>query len=202
MKGKYVCIEGPDGSGKSTLARCLVQHLEEQGISSVYRWFPSDNAVGGLIRQGLKGETNLDQKTYLYLFCADGLQANGEIAHHLELGRHVICDRHPTLSGRVFQVDHHDGSQVETVYNSSTDDGVLHPDRLFVLDVPPEVSLERMKRREKYKDVVFESEDLGRVTELRRRYMELADRYHARILDGQRPLEELVTEVITTAGIQ
>ena len=34
---------------------------------------------GSLIRSGLKGEVELNQQAYLYLFCADGLQANQEI---------------------------------------------------------------------------------------------------------------------------
>ena len=201
MRGKYVCIEGTDGSGKSTLARSICQYLEDRGRSAVYRWFPSDNPVGALIRSSLRGDVLLDQKAYLYLFCADGLQANGEIEHHLELGRHVICDRHPTLSGRVFQVDHHEVEIVDQIYDFATDDGVLVPDYLFVLDVPADVSLARMEKREKYKDVVFESDDLERIAELRRRYMVLADRYNATILSGELDPEALIERVIELAGL-
>ena len=202
MRGKYICIEGGDGSGKSTLARAIVQYLEGAGHQAVYRWFPSDNPVGGLIRSGLRGDVLLDEKTYLYLFCADGLQANREIAAHLDRGRHVICDRHPTLSGRVFQVDHHEAWVVDKVYDIATMEGVPVPDHLFVLDVPASVSLARMGKREKYKDVVFESEDIARIEELRQRYLRLAERYSALMLPGEMPTSELILEVIKMAGIQ
>lgn len=202
MKGKYICIEGPDGGGKSTLAKNIVQHLEHHGGQAVYRWFPSDNPMGSLIRQGLRGELKLDQRAYLYLFCADGLQANELINDHLNSGRHVICDRHPTLSGRVFQPDHHTHRVIEDVYGAGTEDGIRHPDKIFVLDVPPEVSLQRMQSRSKYKDVVFESDDIAKVADLRDRYLRLAKRYDAIVLDGQTPAYDLVDQVVRLAELQ
>lgn len=199
MRGKYICIEGPDGAGKSTLANAIVTTLNTQGQESTYRNFPSDGPMGRLIRQGLRGELALDQKVYLYLFCADGLQQNQDIESMLQLGVHVICDRHPTMSGRVFQLDHHSFNQIETVYDSSTVDGVLPPDSLFVVDVPAEVTLARMRSREKYKDVVFESEDIEKVKDLRCRYLELARRYKATLLDGTWPTIDLVGQVTSSA---
>jgi len=201
MRGKYICIEGPDGSGKSTLAKSLVQHISELGGQATYRWFPSDNPVGSLIRSGLRGENELSQKAYLYLFCADGLQANKQIEENLANGCHVICDRHPTLSGRVFQPDHHNLEDIENVYSAASEDGILNPDVIFVLDVPPEVSLERMRGRAKYKDVVFESDDLAKVRELQGRYLKLAVRYGATIVSGELPTEELIHFVMRRAGL-
>lgn len=192
MRGKYICIEGPDGGGKSTLAKSLVQHIAELGGLSTYRWFPSDNPVGSLIRAGLRGEVELSQKAYLYLFCADGLQANKQIEENLANGYHVVCDRHPTLSGRVFQPDHHNLEDIENVYGAASEDGILHPDAIFILDVPAAVSLERMRGRAKYKDVVFESENIEKVRELQGRYLKMAVRYGATILSGELPTEELV----------
>lgn len=201
MSGLYVCLEGPDGGGKSTLAKSIVQRFEEMDVPAVYRWFPSENEAGGLIRRGLRGEVKLNNKVFLYLFCADGLQQEEDICKHLNQGIHVICDRHPTLSGRVFQVDHHPASLVDSVYDGATNDGIREPDLLFVVDVPPDVSLQRMKSRAKYKDVVFESDNRERVTELRDRYIQLARRYRAILLDGTLPVDQLSDLVIARIGV-
>lgn len=201
MSGLYVCIEGPDGAGKSTLSKSIVQRFEEMQVPAVYRWFPSENEAGGLIRSGLRGEVKLHNKIFLYLFCADGLQAEDGIRKSLSDGAHVICDRHPTLSGRVFQVDHHPASLVDSVYDGATNDGISQPDLLFMVDVPPEVSLQRMSLRTKYKDVVFESDKLERVTELRDRYIRLARRYKAIVLDGTLSIDQLSDLVIARIGV-
>lgn len=38
MKGKLICIIGPDGSGKSTQAKILIDRLVSQGIECRYLW--------------------------------------------------------------------------------------------------------------------------------------------------------------------
>ena len=200
-RGTYICLEGGDGGGKTTLARMICQRFATKGVNALRYCFPSDNAVGSLIRQGLMGNVRLDPKAYLYLFAADGMQANTELKRCLEMGHHVVCDRHPTLSGRVFQVDHHEIAQVERIYDTAGEDGIMMPDALFVIDIPAEVSLQRMQKRDKYKDVVFESDKLEQIEVLRQRYLKLAARYSATILDGTRNLDHLVEDVIATLSL-
>lgn len=199
-RGKYICFEGGDGSGKSTLALAVFDKLG--AAKAAMKRFPSDGYVGGLIRQGLMGKAELDSKAFLYLFAADGLQEELSIKNTLEFeGRHIICDRHPTLSGRVFQPEHHPESHIEAVYNSAAADGISMPDHLFVLDIPTEVALERMRARDKYADVVFEKMDVGYVERLRGRYLALAERFAGTVLDGTMLTEELANEVIRIAGL-
>ena len=38
MKGKLICIIGPDGTGKTTQANLLVKYLRQQGIDCEYKW--------------------------------------------------------------------------------------------------------------------------------------------------------------------
>lgn len=38
MKGKLICIIGPDGTGKTTQANLLVEYLRKQGIDCEYKW--------------------------------------------------------------------------------------------------------------------------------------------------------------------
>lgn len=197
-KGKYICLEGGDGTGKSTLAEALHKRLE----GSHYKRFPSDGYAGKLIRSGLMGESLLSEKAYLYLFAADGLQEEREIQEILNEGFHVICDRHPTLSGRVFQLMHHPSEHIEAVYNSAAADGISMPDHLFVLHVSVPVALERMRTRDKYKDVVFEKDTTEELETLMSRYFDLAERFGGTTVNSERPVEELVQLIIDKAGLQ
>lgn len=197
-RGKYICLEGGDGTGKSTLAAALYYHLSP-GIWP--KRFPSDGDIGRVIRSGLMGETELSDKTYLYLFAADGLNEEASIQEMLEGGKHIICDRHPTISGRVFQRLHHPAEHIESVYNSAAADGVSMPDHLFVLDVPVSVALERIENRDKYSDVVFERKDPAYIEMISDRYREIAKRFGGTLIDSTRPTEELVELVLRDSGL-
>lgn len=197
-RGKFICLEGGDGSGKSYLAGKLTERLQPNVVG---KRFPSDGHIGSLIRRGLMGEIEISQKSYLYLFSADGIQEDNHIQGLLTLGVHVICDRHPTLSGRVFQKLHHTAENIESVYDAASNDGISIPDKLFVLDVPTEVALARMASREKYKDVVFEKDDSEYVESIRKAYLCLAMSCGGTVLDGTKPVDELVTKVLTMSGI-
>jgi dTMP kinase len=201
-RGKYICLEGGDGTGKSKLADALRDKLIALSISVFPMRFPSDGEVGKLIRSGLMGDKDLEEKSYLYLFAADGLNEESTIQLHLNEGHHVICDRHPTLSGRVFQPKHHPESHIEAVYDSAAADGISMPDFLFVLDMPVEGSLARMSGREKYKDVVFEEDNLDKLRTLRERYHDIAYRFKGVLIDASLSTEELAELVMDRAGLR
>lgn len=199
---KYVCLEGMDGSGKTTLATKLLEHLGDKAYAVR---FPSDGVIGSQIRRFLSGADRLpNAKAMLHLFAADGYMEDPALRRALG-ERHLICDRHPTLSGRVYQLEHHQKAHIDRVYDTVD---LLRPDHLFVIDVPPEVSLERRHDRDKYEDVVYESEDLERLQEIRDLYMEMllsARRGWAKNavwIDGRRPIKELVAQVIQIAGLE
>ena len=197
-RGKYICFEGGDGSGKTTLCAALCERL---GDKAVAKCFPSDGVVGSLIRQGLMGSAPIESKPFLYLFAADGLQEELWIQDQLEeQGKHVICDRHPTLSGRVFQLEHHSTEQIEAVCGASAFDGISMPDVLFVVDIPADEALWRMKGRDKYFDAVFEKFDTSHIEKIRDRYLGIASRFGATILDGTKPMSELVDLVFEHMG--
>lgn len=190
-RGKYICIEGVDGSGKSTLVAELIIEL---GLAAG-QTFPSGGRIGSLIRSALRGDSELPSKAFLYLFCADGFEQQAGIEERLESGFDVVVDRHPTMSGRVFQLEHHAVQEIEAVYGAADRDGLLRPDHLFILDAPADVLMTRMKSREKYKDVVFEKDDIKHVETIRQRYLQLADRFGGVVLDATRSIKELAADI-------
>ncbi|MCF1193565.1 dTMP kinase, partial [Mangrovimonas sp. AS39] len=91
-----------DGSGKTTQAHLLLDriHETEPGVRAFYTFEPTNNDIGRLIRQHLKGEISLDPKSLPYLFAADrAIHLYGEkyenygILAQLETD-HIICDRY------------------------------------------------------------------------------------------------------------
>ena len=146
----------------------------------------------------MRGEIDLDPRTYLYLFSADGIQADRDIKKLLET-QHVVADRHPTLSGKVFQLDYHSQLAVSCVHQATVCDGLLHPDFLFVIDVPSSVSMERIATRMGQKDLVFE--DPSKLEQRRLLYLELARKENAVVLNGQHSVEKLVAMVMDHVGI-
>ncbi len=70
-KGTFIVFEGIDGSGKSTQINRLSDKLKSKN-HAVYQTFePSDGSVGSMVRQMLKGELEVDQRTIALLFAAD-----------------------------------------------------------------------------------------------------------------------------------
>lgn len=205
-RGRYLCFEGGHASGKSALSLEVNAELGRRNQRATHVTFPSDRSdVGNLIRSYLKGEAAIaSPKALLYLYAADGHAVDPWMNEVLHFGAHVVADRHPVYSGRVYQLEHHPQWHIENVYATAE---LLVPDVLFVVDVPPEVAIERMQRREKYKAKIFETSDVEKMEVYRQRYLELAatavDRRLARrchVLDGTHPMGDLVADAISLAG--
>lgn len=198
-RGKYICFEGGDGCGKSTLSEAVYEELGQD--EAVRARFPSDGVVGSLIRQGLVGKVSMESKPFLYLFAADGLQQQLWIQDQLEeQERHIICDRHPTMSGRAFQPDHHPQVHIEAVYAAAKADGLMDPDILFVIDLPVDETFRRMKDRG-ILDVAFEKLDKDHIYRIKCRYLELAKRFDGVVLDGTLSITDLVDQVYVEADL-
>lgn len=71
--GRFIAFEGIDGSGKSTQLVMLKQQLEAAGYKVYNTFEPTDNQIGSLIRDILKGKQSADQLTIAALFAADRL---------------------------------------------------------------------------------------------------------------------------------
>lgn len=198
MRGKHIVLEGMDNSGKTTLAKELHQQLEHLGRNPRGVHFPSEGVIGRLIRQVLAGELRVEHKALLYLFTADGVDQRAVIDDMLNQGHDVICDRHPCLSGWVYQRQEHPLCSIEAVHQTAPLAGY---DGLFVIDMPAQFALERQRHRRKYLDVVYEYDDedpeaLLRTRTLRELYLQLAENHGATVLDGRCRTDELARQII------
>ena len=151
MRGLLISFEGGEGAGKGTQVRLLKEALEAAGKTVVLTREPGGTPIGEKIRHLLKHDPdgkNMVPRAELLLFLAARAQNFDErIYPALEKGEIVICDRFIDSSA-VYQ-GHTRGLGVEAV-DSFNDFATNHhkPDITFIVDLPVEVGLERVRLRE------------------------------------------------------
>jgi dTMP kinase len=193
MKGRYVLFEGMDGSGKSTLAAQLESWIRQALHQPVRRLaFPSrESRVGALIRDVFENGVCVDKNAMFWLFLAEAKDMEPLVRRTIESGAWLICDRHVQVSSLVYQSEIYGQDCVRQVVEAAR---LTMPDRIYFVDVPAKVALERRQMRSEPRNVLYESEDLDRLEQMRQAYRALAtsDRFaaHSAILDGTVPIEQ------------
>ena len=189
----FITLEGIEGSGKTTQIDRLVKFLEDKGIGCVSTRQPGGTLIGENIRSILLDPVNSDLAplTELLLYMADRAQHIHELIRPaLKNGKTVVCDRYfdATLVYQGFAR----GLSIELIgqlHQLLFDD--LKPDVTFLLDLSPQVGLERawqqLNNGQRSGDESrFEAEALAFHEKVRAGYLELArlepDRF--RIVDA------------------
>lgn len=148
-QGILVAIEGIDGSGKSTLAKSLYQQLTAHQFETVLTKEPGATALGKQLRTILQ-EKNVAvcPKAEFLLFAADRAQHFQELViPALSQHKIVISDR-MNDSSVVYQ-GHARGLEqafIKSVNAWAMQD--IKPDITFYIDLPVELALERLKKRQ------------------------------------------------------
>ena len=179
MRGKFITFEGGEGGGKSTQAERLADRLRSLGLDVVVSREPGGSAGAEAIRHVLlSGAAKpLGPHAEAILFAAaraDHLRQT--IRPALERGQWVISDRFAD-STRIYQgvLGNVDARLIARLEKITVGD--LAPDLTIVLDVAPEIGLERVtERRGKAPVDRFEAEAFDFHKKLREAYLELAER--------------------------
>ena len=142
----FLSLDGIDGAGKSTQIDLLSQWLREQGRDVLTCRDPGSTQLGEEIRGILLGhhDTPVGMRSEMLLYMAARAQLVDEIIRPaLDNGKVVVCDRF-LLANVVYQ-GYAGGLDVEQLWSvGRVATGGLKPDRTFLLDMPPEASLERL----------------------------------------------------------
>ncbi len=194
----FISFEGIDGSGKSTQAKRLAQTLEERGLDIVLTREPGGSPGAEEIRRLLVegGSERWSPETELLLFTAarrDHLERL--IRPALDRGAWVITDRFAD-STRVYQgaVRAEQRPLVEELHRLMIG---VEPDRTFVIDIAPEISLQRGKARGGNEDR-FEGMGLEFQRRLRDGFHALAEQApdRIRLIDGSGSQDEVAARVL------
>ena len=196
-KGFFITFEGIDGSGKSTQIRKLAKFLEDNGFDIIITREPGGSVGGEEIRNLLlQGEVDRwSAETEILLFTAarrDHLERI--ILPALQDGKIVICDRF-TDSTRMYQGMR--GPKLRDLVDKLTKEVInCDPDLTIIIDIDPEISLERAKSRNTAEER-FEDFGVDLQKKMRRGFLDLSREFSSRmeVVNGQQSVDELAKEI-------
>ncbi|KAH9625336.1 hypothetical protein KSS87_003633 [Heliosperma pusillum] len=138
-RGALVVLEGLDRSGKSSQSVKLVSFLENTGCAAELWRFPDrETCVGKMISSYLANQSQLDDHTIHLLFSANRWEKRSLMEDKLKAGITLIVDRY-SYSGVAFS----SAKGLDFEWCKAPESGLLHPDLVLYLDVPPEKAAER-----------------------------------------------------------
>jgi dTMP kinase len=191
VKGKYIVFEGPDGSGKSTLAKMLAASLARANQRVRSLAFPGrESVVGALIRDVFENKVTVNPQAMMWLFVAEGKDMEPQIKRCVTDGDWIVCDRHTMVSGLVYQGEVHGVDRVDAITRPAN---FTVPDRIYLVDVPATVAMQRRNARGEARNALYEPEKLERLEAMCKSYRGLRERFASSvIIDGTKPLEQNV----------
>jgi dTMP kinase len=197
--GSFITFEGVEGVGKSTQMALLGDHLKRLGDQKVHMTRePGGTALGNEIRRLLlqHQEGGMSSITELLLLFAAREQHLAEvILPALRAGHTVLCDRFTDASyayqGAGRGVDIRIIQQLEQLVQ-----GDLRPDYTIILDAPPQLGLERAKKRGQLDR--FEAEQLDFFERVRQAYLDLAAKMPSRyfVIDATQTIEQVHQDIL------
>ena len=195
MQGNLITFEGIDFSGKSVQANFLLGALKDRNLPVLFLREPGGTEISEKIRSVLLDNANhkMSAMTEVLLYSAARAQMVREsIIPHLEKGFVVICDRYFDSTtayqgfGRKIDLDF-----IKKLNSFATEE--LVPDLTFLIDLDPEIALQRKKA-----DLDrLEKEDLEFHQRVRNGYLEIARPNTERfvIIDGKQSIQVIQDEI-------
>ncbi|HLW38676.1 MAG TPA: dTMP kinase [Candidatus Eremiobacteraceae bacterium] len=194
--GLFVTFEGVEGAGKSTQVRLLADNLSRAGMQSVVTREPGGTPLGERVRALLidPGADMSRETEALLLNSSRAELVDKTIAPALRAGKLVVCDRFwdATLAyqgyGRGLPLDN---LQQLNLFAARG----LTPDLTFLLDIPLDISRQRLQGRSTDR---MERENQAFHERVARGYRELAAANAQRfvVLDGTQPQAQVAAQVL------
>ena len=187
--GTLISFEGSEGSGKSTQITRLADRLQQAGREVVATREPGGTEIGEQIRNIIVHNSKGDEmcpETELLLFTAARAQVVREvIAPALKRGAIVLSDRFLD-SSTVYQGIARNLAPGPVSEINRFAVGNVMPDLTIVIDVPTEVSLQRVRQRASDLPDRMERENINFYKKVREGYLLLAKEWPDRVvvLDG------------------
>ena len=149
MTGRFITIEGGEGAGKSTAQAFLAEMLSAKGIAVVKTREPGGTPLAEAIRSNLLSideEAPVEMAELLLVFAARAQHLAKVIEPALARGEWVLCDRF-TDATYAYQGAGR-GMSVEQINKlEELVQGDRRPDTVLLMDMPPEIGLQRAKAR-------------------------------------------------------
>jgi len=193
--GRLITFEGIEGCGKSTLAKELYEYLKSKNYKVIFTREPGGGKLGEKIREILlSNEFEIPDYSELFLFLASRYEhTKNVIIPKLKEGYIVISDRYmdSTIAYQGY------GRKIDLKLLEKLNEIAtlgIKPNLTFLIDLPEEISFNRLK--DKILDRI-ESEEIEFYKRVRFGYIEIARNEPLRfiILDGTMELQTLKQKV-------
>ncbi|MEK6949708.1 MAG: dTMP kinase [Nanoarchaeota archaeon] len=194
-KGIFIVLDGLDGSGKSTIAKMLHDYIySKEGYNALLTSEPTDGKYGREIRKMLAEEKNPKENAgkMLELFVNDRREHLRDTIIPFLKGKNkgknaVICDRY-YYSTIAFQSTQ--GIDANKIIGKNRD--FLKPDIAFIMDITPEIALDRIEHRKKEK-----FEQLEFMKELRENFLRMKEMIddNIKIIDASKSNREVFEQI-------
>ncbi|MFZ5496597.1 MAG: dTMP kinase [Verrucomicrobiota bacterium] len=183
--GRLISFEGSEGSGKSTQIIRLAERLQKAGREVVATREPGGTEIGEQIRNIIVHNSRGDEmcpETELLLFTAARAQVVREvIAPALERGAVVLSDRFLDSSTVYQGIARNLAPGPVSAINRFAVGNVM-PDLTIVIDVPTEISLQRVRQRASDLPDRMERENISFYKKVREGYLLLAKEWPDRVV--------------------
>ncbi|WP_258240305.1 dTMP kinase [Pseudidiomarina homiensis] len=192
MQGKFIVVEGLEGAGKSSAIASLVSHLQAKSIATLTVREPGGTPLAEALRDLVKKQwqEEVTAETELLLMYASRAQlVHNVIRPALAAGKWVIADRHD-LSSRAYQGGGRQlgDAKLQTLKKLVLGDFV--PDLTLLLDLDPEIGLERARARGELDRI--EQEAMAFFQRTRERYLEIARQERGiKVIAADQPMAEV-----------
>jgi dTMP kinase len=195
-RGLFLTFEGGDGSGKSTQMRRLEERLCAAGYDVLVTVEPGGTRIGAQIRRILLDAANqeLDPVAELLLYFASRAQNVEELIRPaLAQGKVVLSDRFTDSSMAYQGYGRGLGADAVAALHRIACRG-LDPDLTLLIDIDPELSIERAHARNReggHNETRMDEQAIEFHRQVRRAYLEMAAREPGRfrVIDGAADFE-------------
>jgi dTMP kinase len=193
---KFITLEGIEGAGKSTAIEFISKFLQSKNINFITTREPGGTIIAEKIRQIVLGHhpESMHHDTELLLFFAARAQhLNQVIKPALAKGKWVICDRFTDTSYAYQGVGRNIPKERIAILENLIQ-GTLRPDLTFILDIPPEVGVQRTKSKNPDR---IEAEELGFFRKIRNCYLTMAKENPKRykVIDAAKAIDEVERQI-------
>ena len=198
-RGLFLTLEGAEGVGKSTNIGFITQYLEKRGIEYVLTREPGGTQLAERIRDLLLAvqEEPMSELTELLLvFAARAQHLDKIIEPALATGKWVVCDRFTDATFAYQGAGR--GLSMETIDQlQSMVQGDLRPDLTIILDLDPEIGMQRASNRGELDR--FEREQQSFFRHVRQGYLDIAKAEPDRctVIDASKALEDVKRNLLT-----
>lgn len=190
----FIVLEGLDGSGSSTQSALLHNYFESLNKKVIATKEPTKGTVGKLVRSYLQHEYSTSERALQLLFAADREDHLYSLVRpSLDSGMVVISDRYLHSSIAFGSLGKEKEKSFQYLQNLYKD--FMQPDIVFLLQVPVDECIQRIKKRGEKIELFEKKEFLEEVWE---NYVLLAkENRHIKIIDGTQSIENVHKQIIS-----